>query len=85
MRSKADVHGKPQHHGVAWNKPEQVVLKGVSRGPDEEVEVLNPRRAQPRRVLSSDGVSSSLKNEGGKLSVVSNLEAGEPFNLIVEY
>tara|TARA_R110002020_G_scaffold304315_2_gene520056 strand:+ start:4961 stop:5218 length:258 start_codon:yes stop_codon:yes gene_type:complete len=85
MRSKTDVQGKPLNHGVSWGEVGNVVIKGLSRGPGEPVVLDNPRRAQPRRVLSSDGVSSDLKNEGGELSVISDLEAGESFNLIVEY
>ena len=85
MRSKVDQDNQPVTHGTKWNDTEGVVIKAVSRGPGEEVELSNPRRAQPRRVLSSDGVTSDLKQESGKLSVTSNKEAGEPINLVVEY
>ena len=85
MRSKIDQDNQPVAHGSKWNDTEGVVIKAISRGPGEKVELNNPRRAQPRRVLSSDGVSSDLKQESGKLSVTSNQEAGKPINLIVEY
>ena len=85
MRSKLDQHMQPKTHGTRWNDTDGVVIKGVSRGPGEAVELSNPRRAQPRRVLTSEGVTSDLKQESGKLSVTSDKEAGEPINLIVEY
>lgn len=85
MRSHVDKHMQPKTHGTKWNDTEGVVIKSVSRGPGESVELSNPRRAQPRRVLSSEGVTSDLKQESGKLSVTSNKEAGEPINLVVEY
>ena len=85
MRSKVDQSNQPVAHGAKWNDTEGVVIKSVSRGPGEAIELSNPRRAQPRRVLSSDGVTSDLKQESGKLSVTSNKEAGEPINLVVEY
>lgn len=84
-RSQLGPDGQPLLHGTKWNDSNDVVIKAVSRGPGEEVELNNPRRAQPRRVMSSSGVTSDLKNEGGKLSVVSDLEAGKPLNIIVEY
>lgn len=86
MRTRLNEEGKPLNHGTKWDDTEGVVIKAVSRGPGESVKLNNPRRAQPRRVLASDGVvDSDVKNEGGELSAVSNLEAGKPITIIVEY
>jgi hypothetical protein len=85
MRSKLDKNSQPATHGTRWNDTAGVVIKGISRGPGVTVELFNPRRAQPRRVLSSEGVTSDLKQESGKLTVISDREAGEPINIIVEY
>lgn len=85
MRSKTDQDNQPVAHGGKWNDTDGVVIKGISKGPGEKVELSNPRRAQPRRVLSSEGVDSDLKQESGKLTVTSNKEAGKPINIIVEY
>ena len=85
MRRQIDKHMQPKTHGTRWNDTAGVVIKGISRGQGEAVELSNPRRAQPRRVLTSEGVTSDLKQESGKLSVTSDKEAGEPINLIVEY
>lgn len=86
MRSKLNREGQPLAHGIKWNDTEGVVIKSVSRGPGEVVELTNPRRANPRRVVSSDGVNAKgLKQESGKLSVISYKEVGEPIHIVVEY
>ena len=85
-RSKLDRDGQPLLHGTKWNGEEGVVIKAISRGPNEKVILSNPRRAIPRRVLSSHGiVDTDLSINGSEVSVVSNKPEGEPITIIVEY
>ena len=91
MRSRLDNKGQPLNHGTKWNDTEGVVIKAISRGPDaegeaQEVVLNNPRRAQPRRVLSSYGIEDSdINTTGGNLTALSSLAAGETITLVVEY
>tara|TARA_R110000824_G_scaffold36262_3_gene112855 strand:+ start:5748 stop:6035 length:288 start_codon:yes stop_codon:yes gene_type:complete len=95
MRSKLDNKGQPLNHGTRWNGTDGIVIKAISRGPIEdsngnlvaqEVVLNNPRRAQPRRVLSSYGVEDSdINTTGGNLTARSSLAAGETITLVVEY
>ena len=86
MRSKVDETGQPLNHGVKWNYTEGVVIKAISRGEGNPVPLNNHRRAQTRRVLSSQGVrDTEIKNVGGNLSAISDLPEGQPITLIVEY
>ena len=86
MRNRLDSKGQPLNHGTRWNDTEGVVIKSLSPGPGEEVELNNPRRAQPRRVLSSYGIEDSDINVvGGKLTAMSSLEKGSEITIVVEY
>ena len=95
MRNRLDSKGQPLNHGTRWNDTEGVVIKALSPGPGEdangnpvaqEVELNNPRRAQPRRVLSSYGIEDSDINVvGGKLTAMSSLEKGSEITIVVEY
>ena len=86
MRSKVDQTGEALNHGAKWNDTSGVVIKAISRGEGQEVKLSNPRRAQPRRVLSSKGVKDTeISNSGGNLTAVSTLPAGKHITIIVEY
>ena len=97
MRSRLDSKGQPLNHGTRCNDTEGVVIKALSPGPIEdipgsgnwvaqEVELNNPRRAHPRRVLSSYGIEDSDINVvGGKVTAMRALEKGAEITIVVEY
>ncbi len=82
-RPKMDSNTQPTVHGARWAGG--VVLKGVSLGEGVPVTLNNPRRGLPRRGLSGNNASSTVKVEGGKIFATPTVAEGESFSVVAEY
>lgn len=83
LRPELDADGLAPH-GASWGKANEIVLRGVSRGPGIPVQVQHPLNGgPPRRVLSGDG--RAYRSGNALFIVPTAATAGKGFNVVAEF
>lgn len=82
LRPELDAEGLAPH-GASWGKANEIVLRGVSRGPGIPIQVTHPLNGgPPRRVITGEG--RAYKSGNALFIVPTVATAGKSFQLVVE-
>lgn len=83
LRPELDAEGLAPH-GASWGKANEIVLRGVSRGPGIPIQVTHPLNGgPPRRVIS--GAGNAYLSGGALFIVPTAATAGKGFHVVAEF